>query len=73
MGAAVRVVQSAIVVDSVRTFFDYESRGIFRGFGGGIQDVTADGQKLLFLLTELHQASPPITLLVNWDEELKKK
>ncbi len=69
MAAAVRVVQSAIVVDSVRTLFDYESRGI----SGGIQDVSADGQKFLFLVTELHQTAPPITLVVNWDEDLKKK
>ncbi|MBI5215399.1 MAG: protein kinase [Ignavibacteriae bacterium] len=73
MGAAVRVVQSAIVVDSVRTFFDFESRGIFRGFAGGIQDVSGDGQKFLFMVTELDQTSPPITLVVNWNEELKKK
>lgn len=69
MAAAVRVVQSAIVVDSVRVLFDYESRGI----SGGIQDVSGDGQKFLFLVTELHQSSPPITLVVNWNEELKKK
>jgi Tol biopolymer transport system component len=69
MGAAVRVVQSAIVVDSVHTFFDFESRGIT----GGIQDISADGQKVLALVTELRQASPPITLVVNWDEELRKK
>ncbi|MBI3189323.1 MAG: PD40 domain-containing protein, partial [Ignavibacteriales bacterium] len=73
LGAAVRVVQSAIVVDSVHTFFDFESRGIFRGFAGGIQDVSGDGQKFLFLVTEQHQTSPPITLVVNWNEELKKK
>ncbi|MFN0159243.1 MAG: protein kinase domain-containing protein [Bacteroidota bacterium] len=69
MGAAVRVVQSAIVVDSVRALFDYESRGI----SGGIQDVSGDGQKFLFMVTELHQTSPPITLVINWNEELKKK
>jgi serine/threonine protein kinase len=69
MAASVRVVQSAIVVDSVRTLFDFESRGIT----GGIQSVTADGQKFLAVVTEDRQSSPPITLVVNWDEELKKK
>jgi len=69
MGAAVRVAQSAIVVDSVHTFFDFESRGI----SGGIQDVSGDGQKFLFMVTELHQTSPPITLVLNWNQELKKK
>jgi hypothetical protein len=69
MAAAVREVQSAIVVDSLQTLFDFESRGIT----GGIQAVSADGQKFLTLVTEIHQTSPPITLVVNWDEELNKK
>ncbi len=69
MAAAVRVVQSSIVVDSVRTLFDFESRGIT----GGIQDVSGDGQKFLALVTELRQTSPPITLVVNWNEEMRKK
>lgn len=69
MAAAVRVVQSAIVVDSVQTLFDFESRGI----SGGIQDVSGDGQKFLALVTELRQTSPPMTLVVNWNEEMKKK
>jgi len=73
LAATVRVIQSAIVIDSVRTLFDFESRGITRGVGGGIQDVSGDGQKFLFLVTELHQTSPPITLVVNWNEELKNK
>jgi serine/threonine protein kinase/dipeptidyl aminopeptidase/acylaminoacyl peptidase len=69
MAASVRVVQSAIVVDSVRTLFDFESRGI----SGGIEDVSEDGQRFLALVTEARQTSPPITLVLNWNEELKKK
>lgn len=69
MAASVRVVQSAIVVDSVRTLFDFESRGI----SGGLQSVGADGQTFLARVTESRQTSPPITLVVNWNEELKKK
>jgi Tol biopolymer transport system component len=69
MSAAIRIVQSSIVVDSVRTLFDFESRGIV----GALSDVSQDGQKFLAVVTELRQASPPITLVLNWDEELKKK
>ena len=69
MMAAVRIVQSAVIVDSLRTLFEFEPRGII----GNMADVSGDGQKFLAAATELRQASPPITLVVNWNEELKKK
>jgi eukaryotic-like serine/threonine-protein kinase len=70
MGAKVNGAGATFVVDSIHTLFDYESRGIV---GSSIEDVSPDGNGFLAQVTELRQASPPITLVVNWDEELKKK
>jgi Tol biopolymer transport system component len=61
---------STFVVDSIRTFFDFESRGIV---GNTISDVSYDGKQFLAVITESKQTSAPITLAVNWNEELKKK
>jgi len=69
MSAKVNGSGSTFLVDSVRALFDYESRGIV----GNFEDVSPDGKTFIARVTELRQASPPITLVVNWDEELKKK
>ena len=56
-------------VDSIRTLFEFEQRGII----GNLSDVGGDGKSFLAVVTEIRQASPPITLVVNWDADLKKK
>ncbi len=61
---------TSFVVDSVRTLFDYESRSVV---GNSINDVSSDGRQFVAVITESKQTSAPITLVVNWDEELKKK
>ena len=61
---------ASFVVDSVRTLFDYESRSVV---GASIDDVSVDGRQFLAVITESKQTSAPITIVVNWDEELKKK
>ncbi|HTK81345.1 MAG TPA: hypothetical protein VL633_03565 [Bacteroidota bacterium] len=54
---------------SVSSIECFESQKII----GGIQDVSADGQKCLVLVGEDHKTSPPMTLVVHWDQALKKK
>jgi len=61
---------TTLVVDSVATLFDFESRSIS---GNNINDVSSDGKQFLAVVTDSKQTSTPITLVVNWDEELKKK
>ena len=60
---------TTITVDSVATLFDFESRSIS---GNNINDVSRDGKQFLAVVTDSKQTSTPITLVVNWDEELKK-
>jgi hypothetical protein len=36
-------------------------------------DATADGQKFLMAVQVSGQSVPPLTLVTNWDAELKKK
>jgi len=42
---------------------------------GGIttRDISADGQNILLEISNFQQESVPLTLVVHWDEELKKK
>jgi len=61
---------TSLSVDSVATLFDFESRSIPTN---AIDDVGADGKQFLAVVTDSKQTSTPITLVVNWDEELKKK
>jgi serine/threonine protein kinase/Tol biopolymer transport system component len=68
--ATVTTTPTSFVVDSIRTLFDFESRSIV---GNTISDASSDGKQFVALVTESKQTSAPITLLVNWDEELKKK
>jgi serine/threonine protein kinase/Tol biopolymer transport system component len=61
---------TAFTVDSVSALFDYESRGIVPNT---LEDVSSDGKLFLGTITESKRTSAPITLVANWDEELKKK
>jgi Tol biopolymer transport system component len=66
--AAVRTAGGAIAVDSIRTMFDLDSRSVI----GGIHDITRDGKNILAIVGSSRQTTPPITMVVNWDEELRK-
>ncbi len=61
---------TTLTVDSTATLFDFESRSISQNT---INDVSYDGKQFLAVVTDSKQTSTPITLVVNWDEELKKK
>jgi hypothetical protein len=67
MGADLRTVGSKFEVGAVHTLFETRSYGIF-----GRYDVTADGQRFI-VPYEAGQPTETITLVVNWDAELKKK
>jgi eukaryotic-like serine/threonine-protein kinase len=54
-------------VEGVHALFEVRSTGIF-----GRYDVTADGQRFV-IEYEVGQPNAAITLVVNWDSELKKK
>jgi Tol biopolymer transport system component len=68
--AYVSVTPASLSVDSIRTLYDYESRGIL---GNTVSDVSYDGKQVAAIITESKQAAAPITLIINWDEEMKKK
>jgi Tol biopolymer transport system component len=68
--AHVKGAGSTMIVDSVRTLFDYESRGIV---GQSILDISPDGQSFLALVSDAQGVLSPITLVVNWDKQLEKQ
>ena len=67
---AATVKYSASSFEVVRTtpLFDLNIKGV-----GELADITADGQTFLVRLTGMEGASSPVTLVMNWQEELKKK
>ncbi|HEY1468247.1 MAG TPA: protein kinase [Candidatus Acidoferrum sp.] len=67
MSADVRTSGSKFEVGAIHTLFETRSYGIF-----GRYDVTADGQRFI-VLYEAAQPTAAVTLVVNWDAELKKK
>ena len=68
MSAEVKANGTSFEVGVVKTLFEMKAKGLV-GFG----DVTADGQKFLMALQVGGQSVPPLTLVTNWDKELKKK
>jgi len=38
-----------------------------------LSDVSADGKQFIFPVTDSKLSAPPITLVQNWDEDLKKR
>ena len=68
--AYIKVGDNSLAVDSIVTLFDYESRGIV---GNNLEDVDANGKQFIAVVTDSKQTSAPITLVENWEEELKKK
>jgi Tol biopolymer transport system component len=67
--AAVRVVNSTVVVDSIHTMFDFDSRAII----GVYNDISRDGRRVLATIGDSRATTPPITMIVNWEEALKKQ
>jgi Tol biopolymer transport system component len=68
MSAHVRITTAGLVTDSVTTMFPLESRGIV----GTNFDAARDGKTFHFLIADDQQSSVPITLVINWQEALKK-
>ena len=61
---------STFEVGAVRPLFDISA---IRIRGNFFYDVTADGQRFLIAVPAEGQASAPLTLMTNWDQEVKKK
>ncbi len=60
---------STMVVDSLSTLFDFESKGIV---GGNLSDMSPDGRSFLARVSDSRGVVSPITLVVNWDKELER-
>ena len=50
--------------------WDYASRNIP---GNNIADVSYDGKQFVAVVTDAKLSAQPITIVVNWNEELRKK
>jgi serine/threonine protein kinase/Tol biopolymer transport system component len=70
MAAEVSSHGETFVVGAVRPLFETRSTG---GVNNSTYDVTADGKRFLVNTIIGETASSPITLVVNWDAEVKKK
>lgn len=68
MAAEIKASGSTFDVGAVRPLFEVKAKG-----GVSFCDVTADGQKFLIGIQVGGQSVPPLTLVTNWDAELKKK
>jgi hypothetical protein len=68
MSAVVKYTANSFEVVRTTTLFDLNIKGV-----GTCYDVTADGQTFLIQLTGMEGSSTPATLVMNWQEELKKK
>ncbi|MCG8608042.1 protein kinase [bacterium] len=67
MAAKLAVVEDKIDVRELRTLFELPEEY------GNFQDVTADGQRFVVEGPVLGQINVPLTLVLNWAEELKNK
>jgi eukaryotic-like serine/threonine-protein kinase len=68
MVAEIKARGSTFDVGAVRQLFEVKMKGIVSFY-----DVTADGQKFLMGIPVGGQSAPPLSLVTNWDAELKKK
>jgi serine/threonine protein kinase len=59
---------STFRIGKLREHFDQSSVG-----GITMRDISEDGQKILLEISNVQQASVPLTLVTNWPEELRKK
>lgn len=69
-GAEVTAGAQDFHVGAVRELFTLSGLGVVPGY---LYDVTSDGQKFLVIQDLVHTSTAPLTLVVNWDAELKKK
>ena len=70
MAAEIKLGMATVDVGSVRPLFHIRP---FAGGGRDIYDVTGDGQRFLVASPGGEENSSPITLVVNWPAEVKKK
>ena len=70
MAAEVAVGAQDVRVGTVRPLFTLNGLGAVPGY---LYDVTPDGQKFLAVQDFMHTSTAPLTLVINWDAELKKK
>ncbi len=67
MMAEVNTLNSSFEVGAVTPLFETQSKGV-----EWVTAIRSDGQRFL-TVSSLDQTSSPLTLVLNWDEELKKK
>ena len=70
MSAEVRSGTSTVEIVSVKPLFQI---GNLSSGTANLYDVTADGQRFLAETIQRNENSPPLTLVVNWPGEVKKK
>lgn len=68
MSAEVRYTSSSFEVVRTTLLFELNIKGV-----GTLMDVNADGQRFLLRVASIEESSIPATLVMNWNEELKKK
>ena len=70
MAAEVNAGAQNFHVGAVRELFTLSGLGTVPGY---LYDVTSDGKKFLVVQDLVRTSTVPLTLVVNWDAELKKK
>ncbi len=70
MAADIRLSSSTVDVGSVQSLFE---SGIFAGYVRDLYDVTQDGKRFLIESPTGNDISSPVTLVVNWPGEIKKR
>jgi serine/threonine protein kinase len=64
---------SNFVVGNVREYFDPATVGGINVGNGILKDISPDGQSILLSISKGMITTAPLTLVVNWDEEFRKK
>ncbi len=64
---------STFNVGNVREYFDPATVGGINVGNGILKDISPDGQSILLSISKGMMATAPLTLVVNWDEEFRKK
>jgi len=68
MSAEVKYTTSSFEVVRTTVLFELNIKGV-----GTFMDISADGQRFLLSIASVEESSTPATLVMNWNEELKKK
>ncbi len=68
VSAEVKYTASSFEVVRTTVLFDLNIRGV-----GTFMHVSEDGQRFLLRIASVDESSTPVTLVMNWNEELKKK